>query len=123
MADKHPVVYSRSVYHRNAKAKSGLMTNPKDYGKQRKERINNRKIASQRTTKTLSDGLQSLKMVDTEKPSPPPLSNETRFTIPNSPNNVNIVVAHAKRAQDVHSQVMKKLNKADKKATEEAEEV
>lgn len=116
MADRRPVapVYSRSIYHRNAKARSGLMTNPKDYGKQRKTAKFPGRSGQYRPSKTLADGLETLKMIDaTDKPAPV-LNNvaETRFTIPNSPNNVNIVLEVAKRQTEAHAQVMKKLDKS-----------
>ena len=37
--------------------------------------------------------------------------DETRFTLPNSPNNVNIMAATARRVTGVHADAMKKIAK------------
>ena len=100
-------VYSRSMFTRNAKTKSGLMTNPKNYSKQRKEN-------NPRSTKTYGNARHSdATTMTTIYASGSPMSidmntsGETRFTLPCNQKNVNIEVETARRQMQIHHQVMK----------------
>jgi len=99
---------SRSIYPRNAKTKSGYMTDPSKNATSKKNLKTSAKFNKHRKFGNSStvDVMLTLDREDIKKIDN---SDETRFTLPNSPNNVNVVAATARRSSDAHSEVVKSL--------------
>jgi hypothetical protein len=99
---------SRSIYPRNAKAKSGYMTDPSKNATSRQNLKASSKFNKHRKfgSSVVTDVMLTL---DREEVRSIDNSDETRFTLPNSPNNVNVVVEAARRSSNAHNEVIKTL--------------
>ena len=100
---------SRSIYPRNAKSKSGYMNDP---SKNATSRSNLKNINKSDRNKSISGGRKEdvMMLLDHEKALKIDNSSETRFTLPSSPNNVNVVVETARRQAAAHDKVIRNLN-------------
>jgi len=106
-------VFSRSIYPRNAKTRSGLMTNPKD-NSNRRTNDTNLKFDKKRhlTLKPMSNNaLTELEVMEEQATKKLLNKKENRFTLPaSSPNNVNVIVSTIQRQRSNHNELMKTLS-------------
>ena len=102
---------SRSVYPRNAKSKSGYMTDPSKDATSREQLKNGAKFNKLRKVSSKTDIAATI--ADLPRETLPtvaiPASNESRFTLPNSPTNVNLAAEVTKRQVEKHNQLMRDL--------------
>ena len=98
---------SRSIYPRNAKTKSGYMTDPT---KNATSKSNLKAMAKFDKHRKFGNSVQDVMLtLDHEEVKRVDNSDETRFTLPNSPHNLNVVVETAKRSNNAHNAVVKSL--------------
>lgn len=99
---------SRSVYVRNAKTKSGYMTDPKKDANSKQNLKASAKLNKDRSKfgNSVEDVMMTL---DHETVKKIDNSDEKRFTLPNSPKNINVVVETARRSSDAHGAVIESL--------------
>ena len=111
-------VYSRSIYPRNARAKSGKMTNASDGGRKKYDPVKNEKKNHVKSKPSAVNVLTDLEIMEEQVIKKMKTLNaaENRFTIPSSPNNVNVVVSTIRRQRSAHSEVMKNISKAEDSA-------
>ena len=109
MGKERAAPISRSIYPRNAKTKSGYMTDPNKSATSKKQLKDSAKFNKHRDFgKSVPDVMLTL---DKEQIKEIDNSNETRFTLPNSPNNVNVAVETARRSSNAHKEVIDTIKK------------